>query len=71
MNKRVRVFLFGLAALDRFRLTPGVTSGGATARRTMVRSILMEVALVAAIPGANGTTRVVPKGLHGHDRRER
>ena len=54
------VILLGLAARNRFSLTPSVKAGGAVARRAMVRSIVVEVALVATILGLVATWRFTP-----------
>lgn len=54
------VILLGLAARNRFGLTPSVKAGGAVARHAMVRSIAVEVALVATILGLVSTWRFTP-----------
>jgi copper transport protein len=54
------VVLFGLAAVNRFRLTPALARGAAGARRGFARSIAAEGVLVLVILGLVATWRFTP-----------
>jgi copper transport protein len=54
------ILLLGLAALNRFRLTPALAGDPAASRRPLVRSILLEGVLVAGILAAVAGWRFTP-----------